>query len=110
MVTKEQFVNGIQKYIDDELISKISGLSKWVLALGLGAYIPQIHKMLDDNHSMLVGAGYMHEDGMINIDKLYNDLINVARAKGSVVQYIPLVGDVTFTETDLTSMYHHIIG
>lgn len=110
MVTKEQFVNGIQKYIDDELISKISGLSKWVLALGLGAYLPQIHKMLEDNHTMLVGAGYMQEDGMICIDKVYNDALQIARKTGSVTQHIPLIGDVTFTETDLTSMYHHILG
>ena len=110
MVTKEQLINGIQKYIDDELISKISGLSKWVLALGLGAYLPQVTKMLDDNHSILVDAGYMQEDGMICIDKIYNDIMQTARKTGSVTQHIPLVGDVTFTETDLTSMYHHIIG
>ena len=110
MVTKEQFINGIQKYIDDELISKISGLSKWALALGLGAYLPQVTKILDDNHGMLVDAGYMQEDGMICIDKVYNDVMQIARKTGSVTQHIPLVGDVKFTETDLTSMYHHIIG
>lgn len=110
MVTKEQFISGIQKYIDMELISKISGVSKWLVALGLSAYIPQIHKMLDDNHNMLVNAGYMQEDGMICIDKVYNDIMQIARKTGSVTQYIPLVGDVTFSETDLTSMYHHIIG
>lgn len=110
MVTKEQFINGVQRYIDDELISKISGLSKWALALGLGAYLPQVNKMLDDNHNMLVGAGYMQEDGMICIDKVYNDIMQIARKTGSVTQNIPLIGDVTFTETDLTSMYHHIIG
>lgn len=109
MVTKEQFINGIQRYIDEELISKISGLSKWALALGLGAYLPQVNKMLDDNHSMLVGAGYMQEDGMICIDKVYNDALQIARKTGSVTQHIPLIGDVTFTETDLTSMYHHIL-
>ena len=110
MVTKEQFINGIQKYIDDELVSKISGLSKWVLALGLGAYLPQVTKILDDNHGMLVDAGYMQEDGMICIDNVYNDVMQIARKTGSVTQHIPLVGDVKFTETDLTSMYHHIIG
>ena len=110
MVTKEQFINGIQKYIDSELISKISGLSKWMLALGLGAYLPQVNKMLDDNHKMLVDVGYIQEDGMICIDKVYNDIMQIARKTGSVTQYIPLVGDVTFTETDLTNMYHHIIG
>lgn len=108
MVTKEQFINGIQRYIDEELISKISGLSKWFIAIGFSAYLPQISNMIDKNQKMLIDAGYMHEDGMINIDKLYNDLINVARDKGSVVQYIPLIGDVTFTETDITSLYHHI--
>ena len=110
MVTKEQFINGISKYIDSELISKIPGLSKWVVALGLGAYLPQVNKMLDDNHKMLIDAGYMHEDGMICIDKVYNDIMQIARKTGSVTQHIPLVGDVTFSETDLTSMYHNIVG
>ena len=110
MVTKEQFINGVQQYIYAELISKISGLSKWALALGLGAYLTQVNKMLDDNHNMLVGAGYIQEDGMICIDKVYNDIMQIARKTGSVTQNIPLIGDVTFTETDLTSMYHHIIG
>ena len=52
----------------------------------------------------------MQEDGMICIDKVYNDVMQIARKTGSVTQHIPLVGDVKFTETDLTSMYHHIIG
>ena len=52
MVTREQFINGVQRYIDEELISKISGLSKWFIAIGFGAYLPQINNMIDKNQKI----------------------------------------------------------
>ena len=81
-----------------------------MLALGLGAYLPQVTNMIDYNHCMLVLVCFMQDDGMICIDKVYNDVMQIVRNTGSVTHFFLLVGDVKFTETDLTSMYHHIIG
>lgn len=108
MVTQEQLVNGIIRYADAEIVSKISGLSKWMISIGIRAYIAKIPDVIAKNRDMLISAGYLHEDGMICIDKLYSDLLNTARNTGNVTQYIPLAGDMTFNENDVSTLYRYI--
>ena len=110
MVTQEQFINGIIRYTDAEIVSKISGLSKWMVSIGIGAYVAKIPDMIAKNRDMLISAEYIHQDGMICIDKLYGDLMNTVRKTGNVTQYIPLAGDMTFSENDVSTLYRYITG
>ena len=75
---------------------------KWGLAIGVGAYLG---KLLESG--WLQKLGYQTEDGMIDCDKLYHDLKDVA-SKGPVTQSIPMVGDITFTEADIDSLYRRL--
>lgn len=110
MCTVEQFKRGLSAYIEKELIEKISGLRKWGLALFASPILVNIDPMVQQHKKVLIASGYMTEDGMIKIDELYSKLREIASKEGDVVENIPLLGDVKFTESDITSLYRYITG
>lgn len=104
-VTLEQFKEGIARYIDKELANKVQGLSKWAVAL---AGIAIIQNSTSSLENILKALGYMSEDRMIDLDRLYEDSMKVAT--GSVTQHFPLIGDVIFTSADIDNLRRYIIG
>ncbi len=108
MVTFEQVKEGIAKYIDRELADKLQGFKKWaIVALSL-----PLLSSLEDNvlkhKKEAVLAGYMTEDGMVNIDLLADTFISVAKGKGRVTEHIPMIGDVTFSYSDIEILKKYI--
>ena len=63
-----------------------------------------------DNKDMLVKAGYMTEDGMVDIDTIASKAKEVARTTGSVTENLPMLGDVTFTIDDIEALRNCIAG
>lgn len=110
MVTQEQLKEGLARYIDTEFVSKVQGLRKWGIALATSPLILSLGERIEDSKAMLVSAGYLTEDGMVDIDRLYADAMEVARRTGSVTEHLPIVGDVTFTSTDIESLRRCITG
>lgn len=109
MVTREQAKNGIRTYIDHEIADKVPGLRKWMIALAAEPIVMEVDRMMDEYHDMLVRSGYMMEDGMVNDDRFFQELVNVARSKGNVTEHLPVIGDVTFSESDV-NMLHNYVG
>ena len=46
---------------------------------------------------------------MIDIDRLYKDMRSIAEKTGAVVQNLPMIGDVKFTEKDIDELYRYIM-
>lgn len=100
---------GLSQYMDAEIASRLNGLSKWAVpVLGAALINSKIDALLSENAEALMSLGYMTDDGMIEIDKLYKDVKQVARDKGSVTEHLPMVGDVTFCEEDVDALRRHI--
>ena len=110
MVTLEQMQTGLAGYVEKELVSKVPGVRKWVLALVATPVILQSGAMIGENKEMLVKAGYMTEDGMIDIDRIHSELKEVARKTGPVTQSFPVIGTFTFTEADIDTLRTYIGG
>lgn len=106
--TLSQLKLGLTKYAEAELVGKVSGLRKWALALMISPLISNIDTMVDSYRSLLVSSGYLTEDGTVNIDKLYTTLKEEAH-KGSVIEHLPLLGDVTFSEDDIDKLYRYTV-
>ena len=105
MVTVDQVKQGIVRYIDAEFTSKLQGMKKWLVPIAAAAVVnAKIDALASTGRPMLVAAGYMAEDGMIDIDRIYSDLIDVARKQGAVTENLPVLGDVTFSESDINSL------
>lgn len=110
VVTVDQMHDGMARYVDRELADKSNGLMKWGVALvGMNA-VEMACKAMRDNCKMLHSLGYMTEDGLVELDKIYEELSAIAKEKGEVVQHLPVVGDVRFSASDIDSMRRYIAG
>lgn len=106
MVTINQIKEGVALYVEKELVSKLNGLIKWGFAFASS----QIISSLDISKYVEIGKnmGYIMQDSMVDIERLYADFVKVVREQGSVVQHFPVIGDVTFTERDVDLLRSYI--
>ena len=108
-VTIDQMKMGVAKYIDSEIATKISGMGKWLIPIAGSAIISsKLDPMLKENHEMLKHMGYMTEDYLIEIDKVYSDFKRVSHEKGAITEHFPLIGSITFTEADVDAFRRYI--
>ncbi len=106
MVTINQVKEGVALYVEKELVGKMNGLLKW----GFAFASTQIINSLDMSQYIEMGKkmGYVTQDSMVDIERLYADFIKVVREQGSVVQHFPVIGDVTFSEKDIDLLRSYI--
>lgn len=107
-VTSEQIKEGIAKYIDMELANKAQGLKKWMISLAGIMVMQNADSMINKYRETLLTFGIIEEDGMIDIDKLADMARKVAIDKGPVTEHIPIIGDVTFSESDIEALRRYI--
>lgn len=108
-VTIDQVKNGLAKYIDSEIVSKIDGLGKWLIPIaGASIISSKVEPMIKENKPMLVSLGYMYEDNLIDIDKVHQDIKRVAHDKGPIKEHFPIIGSITFSEADIDALRRYI--
>ena len=110
MVTLERAKDGIASYIEKEIISKIQGTRKWMVALSVPSLLVYLDEMIAKNMNLLVKAGYMTEDSMVDVDRLYSELRTIASKTGTVTEHFPLIGDVMFSIDDIDSLRSCILN
>jgi len=99
MITKEQIKEGFAKYLDEELIAKTPGLRKWALAAAVAPLLAKLDSILGS--PALAEMGYVTQDGMVDADRARDDFVRIAAERGSVTEHLPLLGDVTFSASDV---------
>lgn len=111
MVNLGQVTSGVAKYIDAEIVSKISGWQKWVFGALSGVAISKstsIFQTLKEN-SFVKMLGVIDENDRIDLDLLYQQFKEQAR-KGTITFDVPMIGPMTLNETDVDKLYNYIGG
>ena len=111
MVSYSQVVNGISKYIDQEIVNKLQGWQKWALGAGTGIFLSKSGEnftQLKEN-SIVKMLGLIDENGMVDVDIIYSELRKQAD-KGAIVAEIPMIGKLTLTKDDVEKLYTCIKG
>ena len=109
MVAYNQVVNGMTKYIDQEIINKIQGWQRWALGAGAGIMMTKganIFNTLKSN-PIIKMLDVIDENDMIDIDTIYTELRKQAE-KGAVTFEAPMIGTITLTKDDVDKLYHLI--
>lgn len=109
MVTYNQVVNGMTKYIDQEIINKIQGWQRWALGAGAGIMMTKgtnIFNTLKAN-PIIKMLDVVDENDMIDIDTIYTELRKQAE-KGSATFEAPMIGTITLIKDDVDKLYHLI--
>lgn len=108
MITVDQARLGFCKYAENELAKKRQGLNKWNAAWLAVPASMVLQKKLLEKQDIAKELGYMTEDGMIDIERVYREYHEVAERMGPTVHFLPLFGDVQFTAEDVTSLYKYM--
>ena len=74
----------------------------------VGSMNPRFERMFAENKEILVEAGFVDQEGMIDIDLVYDRFRKAAEDSGDIVQDIPVLGTLRLTVKDIDMLYQLI--
>lgn len=106
MVNKEELVNGILRYIDDEVIPHLPTGGKWVLGSLVFLITERSNVLLEQllSNELIKTLNIVDSNSMIDADRLIQALKKSANKYGKLVVTIPIVGTMSFTESDVDTL------
>ena len=107
-VTLGQVESGLAQYISREICSKLSDWRKWVVPVFVGSMNPKFERMFAENKNVLVEAGFVDQDNMIDIDLVYDRFRKAADDGGGIVQEVPVLGTLRLSAKDIDMLYQLI--
>ena len=109
MVTYEQVINGLTKFIDSEIISQLTGNQKLLIGIGSGIALKKgasIYNNLKNNPTIKM-LEIIDEKGHIDIETLYQEVRKQAE-KEVIRLEIPMVGTLRLNSEDIEKLYDYI--
>lgn len=108
MVSVNDIVNGITKYIDTEFLALFPETGFQRVMIGAAAAIV-IKKRTPEAVSIVKALGLMDADGNVDIDTLKTEVQNHMPADGIKME-VPSLGVITFKKEDIDKLYKYIVG
>ena len=104
-----EVTSGVAKYIDEEILSKVSDWRNWVIGAGLGVAMSNSTSVFNElkNNSMIKLLGVVDKNDMIDVDTLYKEMKKQAE-KNSITFEVPMLGMMTLNSTDVDKIYEAI--
>lgn len=111
MVSIEQVKQGFARYVDAEFTNKMTGINRWLVGGIAGIAILRAENIYNHLKDMpfIKMLDVVDENGMIDIDIIYNAFLEQAR-RGEAVIDIPMIGQTKFNEHDIEMLYRYIVG
>lgn len=111
MVSLQQVQTGLGLYVDNEILPALSGLQKWAVGGSAGILISKLDGIVGDlkQQPLFKAMQVVDESGQVDIDTLYQHISKQAQTAPVTVQ-IPLIGNITFSSSDVDKLYHYIAG
>lgn len=111
-VNPTQILDGVQRYIDTEILNKIPDARKWVI----GGYIALMMQPFRQDpasllkHPLLLPLGHLvTPDGTVDIDVVHEVMLEQARKAPSFIN-IPTLGAYNMDASDVDKIYNYIIS
>jgi hypothetical protein len=111
MIHKSKVLYGIASYIDDEIVAKLAGGWKaWVVGGMAGIAVSRADGLLSQlaNNPMVKALGLIDGEN-IDVETIYEELRRQAQ-KGAATVELPMLGVITFSVSDVDSLYRYIKG
>lgn len=110
LYTKEQVMNGIISYIDNEIMPHMPTLNKIVIGTGMVLAIKNSETILNNainTYGKILGV--VNGEGLIDVDTLADALRENAKKYGSVQINLPMASTITFKSDDIDILRRYII-
>lgn len=110
MYNYENVIQGIIRFMDEELINKMTGVQRWILGTGAGIAASKGEKLFHTikDHTLLKALDIVDGDN-VNIELLYKELYKQA-SQGPIEIEIPMLGTLKLDRSDVEKIYRNIIG
>ena len=111
MVNLAQVQLGVEKYIENEIITKIVDWRKWVVGAGVSMALSRSTEIFNQikDHPVVKAMGVIDDNDMIDIDKLHAEFAKQAQ-RGAITFDVPLMGALTLNAADVDKLYGYIVG
>lgn len=111
-VSFEKVIDGINRYIDKEIYGNLNDLQEMIARLAVG----RINQNSENIKKYLMENGFcktlclVDADGMVDIDKILQDVRTEIERKDSIQVQIPFIGKMTFHAHDVDVLRNEITG
>lgn len=103
-----QIEQAVILYAKKEWLDKLQGLNKWLLLGATGIATVKAEQIANQLLKSPLAAAVVDDDGLIDIDMVYQQMIAAAEEAGPVTQDIPIIGQVKFDRSDIEKLYNMI--
>ena len=112
MVSMDQAKIGLVRYIENDLMPHLDGIKKIGLGLYTGLAADNAVKMAMQykDHPAIAMLNVIDEQGMVDIDKLYNSIIPMFNDGHKETIHVPLIGEFRIDKNDIETLYRYIRG
>lgn len=111
MVSLAQFQRGFAQFLDNEIVSHMTGWQKWTFGALGGLAISRTTNLFGElkKNPIVAMLGVIREDDMIDIDTLYREFKRQAQMSPATFA-VPGIGTLTLREDDVDKLYSYIIN
>lgn len=111
MIPYTKVISGVSRYIDEEIVTKLTGYQKWVVGAGAGIMLNKSTNVFNSlkANSIIKQMELINEKDEIDVETIYRELKKQAQ-KSAVTVEIPFSGTLTLNEQDVDKLYSMIVG
>ena len=108
----EKVIDGISKYIDNEVYSNMNDLQEFAARVFIGRFINNEENIKNSfiNNGFIRTFGIVDSEGMVDVDSLMKDIKRELSRKEKLTLSIPMFGTLTFIPSDVDTLYQTITG
>lgn len=109
MVSTHQVIKGLTKYIDSDMLPKLTGSRYWVMAVVSGMAVKSAERIMCELQKQPVvnALGLISDNGEVDIDQMYQILRRAAEKTPAEIE-IPMVGKYKLEKNDVDLIYRLI--
>ena len=108
----EKVIDGMSKYINDEIYAGMNDLQEFAARVMVGRIISNQENVKNSliNNGFIRTFGIIDEEGMVDVDSLATDIKREVGRKEKITLNIPMFGKMTFKPSDVDVLYKTITG
>lgn len=112
MLEFEKVIEGISKYINDEMYSRMNDFQEFAARVLIGRFLTNDEAIKESliNNGYIRTFGIIDGDGMVDVDGLARDIKRELERKEKISFTVPMFGKLTFVPNDVNVLYKTITG
>lgn len=110
MVEMARIRDGIIDYATERVLPKMTPGRQFVAGAAMGLVAARADALMQEltKNELIKASGLITENGMVDVDAVYEAALVQMRRQGTLPIEIPMMGRMTFNESDLTELYRYI--